>query len=163
MERKVGSGRKGTVDEEEYLLKSLTKLVARFEGVQCMSCTYYLRRHPDQLCPAEVSSLLPHLTFFSKEHREEARTLQSEMSLFTDELWQALSEIWAAPKQPDNEDHTDEYRPDSWAARMADTVRRNEKRDPRERVPKPELTLGSLPQGGRSNALPDWKVGLLHI
>jgi hypothetical protein len=30
MERKVGSGRKGTVDEEEYLLKSVTKLVDRF-------------------------------------------------------------------------------------------------------------------------------------
>ena len=30
MERKVGSGRKGTVDEEEYLLRSITKLVDRF-------------------------------------------------------------------------------------------------------------------------------------
>ncbi len=30
MERKVGSGRKGTVDEEEYLLKSVNKLVDRF-------------------------------------------------------------------------------------------------------------------------------------
>ena len=30
MERKVGSGRKGTVDEEEYLLKSINKLVDRF-------------------------------------------------------------------------------------------------------------------------------------
>ena len=26
----MGSGRKGTVDEEEYLLKSVTKLVDRF-------------------------------------------------------------------------------------------------------------------------------------
>lgn len=34
MERKVGSGRKGTVDEEEYLLKSVTKLVARFVTIQ---------------------------------------------------------------------------------------------------------------------------------
>jgi elongator complex protein 1 len=30
MERKIGSGRKGTVDEEEYLLKSITKLVEKF-------------------------------------------------------------------------------------------------------------------------------------
>jgi hypothetical protein len=29
-ERKVGSGRKGTVDEEEYLFKSVGKLVGRF-------------------------------------------------------------------------------------------------------------------------------------
>jgi len=34
LERKVGSGRKGTVDEEEYLLKSLTKLTARFATIQ---------------------------------------------------------------------------------------------------------------------------------
>lgn len=34
MERKVGSGRKGTVDEEEYLLKSITKLVGRFSTTQ---------------------------------------------------------------------------------------------------------------------------------
>lgn len=34
MERKVGSGRKGTVDEEEYLLKSLTKLAGRLATAQ---------------------------------------------------------------------------------------------------------------------------------
>ena len=34
MERKVGSGRKGTVDEEEYLLKSITKLVEKFTAMQ---------------------------------------------------------------------------------------------------------------------------------
>ena len=34
MERKVGSGRKGTVDEEEYLLKSLTKLAGRLAIAQ---------------------------------------------------------------------------------------------------------------------------------
>ena len=34
MERKIGSGRKGTVDEEEYLLKSVTKLVARWTAIQ---------------------------------------------------------------------------------------------------------------------------------
>jgi elongator complex protein 1 len=33
-ERKVGSGRKGTVDEEEYLLKSLTKLASRLATAQ---------------------------------------------------------------------------------------------------------------------------------
>jgi elongator complex protein 1 len=34
MERKVSSGRKGTVDEEEYLLKSLTKLAGRLATTQ---------------------------------------------------------------------------------------------------------------------------------
>lgn len=37
MERKVGSGRKGTVDEEEYLLRSITKLVGRFNTTQSWS------------------------------------------------------------------------------------------------------------------------------
>ena len=38
LERKVGSGRKGTVDEEEYLLKSVVKLVDRFKITQGKSC-----------------------------------------------------------------------------------------------------------------------------
>ena len=37
MERKVGSGRKGMVDEEEYLLRSITKLVGRFNTTQSWS------------------------------------------------------------------------------------------------------------------------------
>lgn len=35
-ERKVGSGRKGTVDEEEYLFKSVGKLVVRFGNTMSM-------------------------------------------------------------------------------------------------------------------------------
>jgi elongator complex protein 1 len=42
MERKVGSGRKGTVDEEEYLLKSLTKLAARLATAQGTRCAIEL-------------------------------------------------------------------------------------------------------------------------
>ena len=34
MERKIGSGRKGTIDEEEYILKSIGKLVTRFDTLQ---------------------------------------------------------------------------------------------------------------------------------
>ena len=34
LERKAGSGRKGTVDEEEYLLRSVTKLVERLKTTQ---------------------------------------------------------------------------------------------------------------------------------
>jgi elongator complex protein 1 len=37
LERKAGSGRKGTVDEEEYLIKSVEKMVGRLrliEGVR---------------------------------------------------------------------------------------------------------------------------------
>jgi hypothetical protein len=41
MERKVGSGRKGTVDEEEYLLKSLTKLAGKLSEAQGTCCPAY--------------------------------------------------------------------------------------------------------------------------
>ncbi len=41
MERKVGSGRKGTVDEEEYLLKSLTKLAGKLSEAQGASPLIY--------------------------------------------------------------------------------------------------------------------------
>ncbi len=34
LDRKVGSGKKGTVDEEEYILNSITKLVTRFRTLQ---------------------------------------------------------------------------------------------------------------------------------
>ena len=45
LERKVGSGRKGTVDEEEYLLKSVVKLVDRFKITRGKSSfvEYFLR------------------------------------------------------------------------------------------------------------------------
>jgi hypothetical protein len=39
-ERKVGSGRKATVDEEEYLLKSLTKLACKLSEAQGTSSVY---------------------------------------------------------------------------------------------------------------------------
>lgn len=34
MERKVGSGRKGTIDEEEYLLTSIGKLITRLNTME---------------------------------------------------------------------------------------------------------------------------------
>jgi len=40
MERKVASGRKGTVDEEEYLLKSLTKLAGKLSEAQGASSPF---------------------------------------------------------------------------------------------------------------------------
>ena len=46
MERKVGSGRKGTVDEEEYLLKSLTKLAGRLATAQGACLTFLLLFKP---------------------------------------------------------------------------------------------------------------------
>lgn len=42
MERKVGSGKKGTVDEEEYLLKSVTKLTVRFTTTRSKFPSHFL-------------------------------------------------------------------------------------------------------------------------
>ncbi|KAF9222466.1 pol II transcription elongation factor [Gyrodon lividus] len=114
MERKVGSGRKGTVDEEEYLLKSMSKLVTRCAATQ-----------------AEVKKLLPHLLQLSKEHRAEGTALQQEFSAFDQELREAVGEIWEKPGE--------EPGPmDSWVARMQEKEKERQI-DPIERVPKPEM------------------------
>ncbi|KAG8220454.1 IKI3 family-domain-containing protein [Butyriboletus roseoflavus] len=115
LERKVGSGRKGTVDEEEYLLKSISKLVGRWTVTQ-----------------GEVKKLLPHLLQFSKAHRAEGEALQQEFSAFNTELWKAIEEIW---KKPGIEQ---EQPVDSWAARMQEKER-GRLIDPVERVQRPEM------------------------
>ncbi|KAF8339341.1 pol II transcription elongation factor [Amanita rubescens] len=118
LERKVGSGRKGTVDEEEYLLKSITKLVGRFNTTR-----------------DEARDVLPHLFQFTSEHREEGRALQAELSEFEEELGKALEEVWTKA--------TDEDVPpiDSWAARMEERER-TKAVNPIDKVPKPELSRG---------------------
>ncbi|KAF8633329.1 hypothetical protein AX17_004501 [Amanita inopinata Kibby_2008] len=118
LERKVGSGRKGTVDEEEYLLKSITKLVARFNTAR-----------------DEAGNILPHLLQFTPEHREEGRLLQNELTEFHLELEKALEEIWA--KRTDEEN----TQADGWAARMQE-IERNKTINPIDKVPKPEISRG---------------------
>ncbi|KAF8845970.1 pol II transcription elongation factor [Paxillus ammoniavirescens] len=116
MERKVGSGRKGTVDEEEYLLKSMSKVVTRCAATQ-----------------AEVKKLLPHLLQLSKEHRAEGIALQREFSAFEQELREAIEDIWKKPGS------TEEPGPvDSWVTRMQEKEKER-LIDPIERVPRPEV------------------------
>ncbi|KIK18014.1 hypothetical protein PISMIDRAFT_30603 [Pisolithus microcarpus 441] len=118
MERKVGSGRKGTVDEEEYILKSVTKLVARCSVMQ-----------------ADVKKLLPHLLHFSELHRSEACIAQRDMELFEKELRDSVEEIWRSPSTAENP------APDSWTNRMS-AKEKEQLMDPRERVPKPVVEGG---------------------
>ncbi|KNZ72380.1 Elongator complex protein 1 [Termitomyces sp. J132] len=125
MERKVGSGRKGTVDEEEYLLKSLTKLAARFATIQ-----------------EEARNLLPHLLQFTPEHREEGMTMQKHLANFEDELQSSLEEIWTKPLE--------ENPIDSWATRM-EQVEKERRTNPVDKVPKPDLS--SSKKGWRINLL----------
>ncbi|KAG6382066.1 pol II transcription elongation factor [Boletus reticuloceps] len=117
MERKVGSGRKGTVDEEEYLLKSISKLVARWTVTQ-----------------GEIRKLLPHLLQFSKGHRAEGVALQQAYSAFDTELREAIEAVWKKPGVEQEEPV------DSWAARMQEKDRERVT-DPIERVQKPEMAV----------------------
>ncbi|KAI0669554.1 IkappaB kinase complex IKAP component [Trametes maxima] len=120
LERKVGSGRKGTVDEEEYLLKSVTKLVTRFGTTQ-----------------ADSASLIPHLLQFTGEHKAEAASLQRELKEFNTELTEAVEEIWK--KAPENEEGVEAVPPmDSWAARM-EAHEKQKHINPVDKVAKPEV------------------------
>ncbi|KAF9075492.1 IkappaB kinase complex IKAP component [Rhodocollybia butyracea] len=136
MERKVGSGRKGTVDEEEYLLRSITKLVGRFSGTR-----------------GESKRLLPHLLKFTSEHREEGMAMQKELEKFESELNAAVEEIWTIPMSIDGDgDGQTQPLADSWAARMEE-VHKQRRINPVERVAKPQTD-------GEAG---DWKMRLLEL
>ncbi|KAH7910038.1 pol II transcription elongation factor [Hygrophoropsis aurantiaca] len=117
MERKIGSGRKGTVDEEEYLLRSLTKLVDKCSTTK-----------------GEITRLTPHLLHLSQEHRSEGIFLQAEFNNFEGELRAAVDDVWKRPGETEESATTD-----TWAGRM---LEKEKERliDPLERVPKPKLT-----------------------
>ncbi|KAJ7099343.1 pol II transcription elongation factor [Mycena belliarum] len=114
IERKAG--RKGTADEEEYLLLSVTKLVGRFAATQ-----------------GDARQLLPHLAQFTPEHEVEGFALQAEFSEFEQELVDGVEEIW---KKPIGEDESAASGQDSWAQRM-DNKAKQRLIDPLDRVAKP--------------------------
>ncbi|KAJ3555021.1 hypothetical protein NM688_g2799 [Phlebia brevispora] len=116
MERKIGSGRKGTVDEEEYLLRSITKLVGRFQNTQ-----------------NDAITLLPHLFEFTEEHESEGMQLQDEIAEFAEELNVAIEEVWKKSQDTEAETFLE-----GWAARMQE-YERQRRIDPLDKVPKPEL------------------------
>lgn len=117
MERKVGSGRKGTVDEEEYLLKSLVKLAGRLITAQ-----------------DETAALVPHLLRFTPSHRIAARELQNEVAAFSREMAEASDEVWPSSTE---DAETPAEPADSWATRMAE--RENERERAIKAIIKPEL------------------------
>ncbi|KAH6913768.1 pol II transcription elongation factor [Coprinopsis sp. MPI-PUGE-AT-0042] len=114
-ERKVSSGRKGTVDEEEYILKSLVKLTGRFTSSR-----------------DDARRLLPHLYQFTEEHREQGRDLQLDVNSFETELKEALEEVWTRSDEEGNP------ATDTWATRMAE-VEKNRQMNPLDRVSKPDV------------------------
>ncbi|KAJ9102595.1 hypothetical protein QFC21_002996 [Naganishia friedmannii] len=82
--RKKATGRKGTVDEFEYLLSSMGRLVTRVEEKT-----------------AEVSDLLPYLLTTSAEHRELGTELQEKVSSFRTKLQKCLEESWQRKEEVD--------------------------------------------------------------
>jgi len=88
-ERKVGSGRKGTVDEEEYLLQSIVKMCVRLATIQ-----------------GEAGKLLPHMLQFRDEHQKEGKALQEELVAFQKELSKAVEEVWTRPPESESKDVT---------------------------------------------------------
>jgi elongator complex protein 1 len=151
MERKIGSGRKGTVDEEEYLLKSITKLVEKFAvtiGMSLRGHRVFAARsdHIFPMCQGEVRSLLPHLFQFTDEHREEGLHLQREVGDFEQEIQEALDEIWARTPFAEGDEEPEQI---GWAARMAE-IERSKAINPLDKVPKPDLSQAK-----------DWRVKLM--
>ncbi|KZV69787.1 IkappaB kinase complex, IKAP component [Peniophora sp. CONT] len=104
MERKVGSGRKGTVDEEEYLLNSLVKLSGRVKTMQ-----------------DEAAALVPHLVAFTTLHRSEARELTEEMEGLARLLEEAVREAWPEGEGGEEESEV------GWAKRMEEYVKDRER------------------------------------
>lgn len=133
MERKVGSGRKGTVDEEEYLLRSLTKLVARWTTVK-----------------VDATHLLPHLfQFNTQEHRAEGLSLQAEVAEFANELQAAIEEVWTKTALPPQSGEGEQPSlagmsaamdgmQEGWAKRMRE-YELAARLDPLDKVAKPEV------------------------
>ncbi|KAK1230942.1 putative elongator complex protein 1 [Marasmius sp. AFHP31] len=137
-ERKVGSGRKGTVDEEEYLLKSVTKLTARFSATR-----------------DEARKLLPHLLQFTPEHRGEGLEMQEDVDGFERELKEAVDEIWTKAggegEGKEGQEATTAPTADSWASRMEE-IERNRRINPIERVSKPDFGSNQ-----------EWRMKLLEM
>lgn len=76
------AGRKGTVQEEEYLLQSLTKLISRLEAVE-----------------GDARALLPHLLQLDKEHVDAAVSLQQEILDLEKALKTDIDQVWAVREE----------------------------------------------------------------
>ncbi|KAG8989324.1 hypothetical protein FRB90_002303 [Tulasnella sp. 427] len=72
------TGRKGTVEEEEYILLSIGKMPARLEAIQARS-----------------AKVLPYLLQYTDEHREEGKALQTSLKELESMLRSNIEEVWA--------------------------------------------------------------------
>ncbi|KAG8908640.1 hypothetical protein FRB99_004928 [Tulasnella sp. 403] len=77
-------GKKGTVEEEEYILLSISKMPSRLEAVQ-----------------ARAAKVLPYLLIYTHEHASQGRDLQKEIRDFEKLLKDAIDTVW---KEPENDE-----------------------------------------------------------
>ncbi len=151
MERKVGSGRKGTFDEEEYLLKSLVKLAGRLVTTQGARSNFLyfpkwqsvaeMRSH-DSVLLDETAALVPHMLRFTPSHTTAARELQNEVAAFSRQMAEAFDELWPTLiEDAETAAESGAGPPDSWAARM--TEREKERELAIKAINKPELRAAS--------------------
>lgn len=83
----------------------------------------------------EAAKLLPHMLQFTKEHREEGKSLQDEIICFQEELVRAIDEVWTKTEVQADTGSADTTRP----------------QDLIDKIPKPELLE------------PKWRVKLWEV
>ena len=137
-------------------MKSIGKLVARFDSVQGDYRWPWLvlpaRAYRFLQNSAEAAELLLHLVQFTAEHREEARSLQQEITTFRAELQKALDEVWPANRGDTTDAGTSGAAGAlSWAERMEEKKR--ERKSAIDRIVKPEITTTEEA----------WRVQLLDV
>lgn len=89
----------------------------------------------------EGKKLLPHLIKFTAQHREDGLVMQRELSEFEAELSATVEEVWSTPTDAmgiDSQTQTTQPLQDTWAVRM-DDAQRQQKRNPMERIAKPQV------------------------
>lgn len=80
-------GRKGTIEEETYILESVAKIPSRLEDVK-----------------SQVAKLLPYLANFTEGHRVEGAGLQKEVEEAEKSLKRAIEEAWATTEEEEDGD-----------------------------------------------------------
>lgn len=89
--RKRAAGRKGTVDEYDYLVASIGRLVIRVDE-KSGKLLMHTRTITD--IPADALILLRHLFTASSDHRQLAADLQQTVNKLRSDLSQSIEEAW---------------------------------------------------------------------
>jgi elongator complex protein 1 len=130
-ERKNSSGKKGSVNEEAYLLNSIGKLVGTFNNAQSECSTPLLSDASNVPFAVDVRCMLPHSLQLMPDRRSQAIMLKDDVEMFRQELSHALEEIWDTSSE-------------NGQARKTESVEKPEKFDLNEKPVKPVLRIEML-------------------